>query len=115
MFLTTCMSCTRVALLYVSSRHSSILEIGLALIEEGVHTLLLIMSGKQGMEQPSLKPKTLRQSHFRSSIDGLLGHDRSHLSLLGNSEAHVDGLLNKIVGGEHSLSLIHISEPTRPY
>mmetsp|Transcript_16177 Transcript_16177/g.26957 ORF Transcript_16177/g.26957 Transcript_16177/m.26957 type:complete len:270 (+) Transcript_16177:154-963(+) len=76
------------------------------------------MSRKQGMEQPSLKTKTFRQGHFRRSIDGLLGHDRSHLSLLGNSETHADGLLNKIVGGENSshqsipfrlLSIDHLS------
>ena len=39
---------------------------------------------------------------LEKAYDGLLGHDRSHLSLLGNSETHADGLLNKIVGGEDS-------------
>jgi hypothetical protein len=44
--------------------HSSILEIGLALVKESIHPLLLIMSRKQSMKQPSLKAKAFCQSHF---------------------------------------------------
>ena len=51
--------------------------------------------------------------YFRDALQGALAHQ--HLTVEGQTEQYVVNMLTLFARAEHLLSLIHISEPTRPY
>mmetsp|Transcript_8271 Transcript_8271/g.24869 ORF Transcript_8271/g.24869 Transcript_8271/m.24869 type:complete len:318 (-) Transcript_8271:108-1061(-) len=76
-------------------------EIGLALLQERGHPLLLIVGSEQRVKQPPFELETLGQSHLVRRIHGLLGHLHSDHTLGRNDESRPDGFLHDVIGRFH--------------
>ena len=96
-------------LVVATGGQSRIIE-GLRLIEQGASMRMLITGVGKGISKTSLTETFATSARQRAIFDCCVDLDATAIDTKGNAIA-----ARNLVTGSYRLSLIHISEPTRPY
>ena len=83
--------------------------VGLPLLSEGSHALLLILGSECSLEDASLKEQTLRESHFVCHVHTLFGHCDRRRRLLSYLPSNLECLINEVVSINDSADKSSIS------
>lgn len=81
--------------------HLIVGELGLALLSEGCHALLLVVGAKSGVEQSALKGQSGGKRDLERLVDGILDHLHDGLGQVTNLLGRLDSLIHHLVGGKH--------------
>mgnify|MGYP007130730881 CR=1 FL=1 len=75
-----------------------VLELGLALFDEGGHAFFLVVEGEGGVEDAAFEEEAFVEAGFEGAVDGLLDHHDHRQRVAGDGGGGSEGFFDELVG-----------------